>query len=181
MCDTRIETHARFGSPAEVLCDIAAHLQADLIVVGNKGMQGGRRFLGSVPNTVSHHAPCSVLIVDTLSDSDDELAGVTVAEPTVTPEAAPPRTRARPARCGSATRSRRSSSLAIAAGVYLVCVVPHFAGIDEPAHFYRSYQISTGTIFPEKEGSRELRRRVHPARRHPRAARRLAACSPSTT
>jgi len=64
--DTRIETHARFGSPAEVLCDMAAHLQADLLVVGNRGMQGGRRFLGSVPNTVSHHAPCSVLIVDTL-------------------------------------------------------------------------------------------------------------------
>ena len=60
-----IETHARFGSPAEVLCDLAAHLQADLIVVGNKGMQGGRRFLGSVPNTVSHHSPCSVLILDT--------------------------------------------------------------------------------------------------------------------
>jgi nucleotide-binding universal stress UspA family protein len=65
-CDTTIETHARFGSPAEVLCDMAAHLQADLIVVGNRGMQGGRRFLGSVPNTVSHHAPCSVLIVDTV-------------------------------------------------------------------------------------------------------------------
>ena len=65
-CDTRIETHARFGGPAEVLCDIAATLQADLIVVGNRGMQGGRRLLGSVPNTVSHHAPCSVLIVDTI-------------------------------------------------------------------------------------------------------------------
>jgi nucleotide-binding universal stress UspA family protein len=65
-CDTRIETHARFGSPAEVLCDIAGTLQADLIVVGNRGMKGGRRLLGSVPNTVSHHAPCSVLIVDTI-------------------------------------------------------------------------------------------------------------------
>src|SRR5439155_17256545 len=65
-CDTSIETHARFGSPAEVLCDIATHLQADLIVVGNRGMQGGRRFLGSVPNSVSHHAPCSVLIIDTI-------------------------------------------------------------------------------------------------------------------
>ena len=63
-----VETHARFGAPAEVLCDMAAHLQADLIVVGNRGMQGGRRFLGSVPNTVSHHAPCSVLIVDTIHD-----------------------------------------------------------------------------------------------------------------
>jgi nucleotide-binding universal stress UspA family protein len=61
-----IETHARFGNPAEVLCDIAAHLNADLLVVGNRGMQGGRRFLGSVPNTVSHHSPCSVLIFDTL-------------------------------------------------------------------------------------------------------------------
>jgi nucleotide-binding universal stress UspA family protein len=70
-CDTRIETHARFGSPAEVLCDFATHLEADLIVVGNRGMKGGRRFLGSVPNTVSHHAPCSVLIVDTESDSLD--------------------------------------------------------------------------------------------------------------
>jgi nucleotide-binding universal stress UspA family protein len=65
-CDTRIETHARFGSPAEVLCDLAGHLEADLVVVGNKGMHGGRRFLGSVPNTVSHHAPCSVLIIDTV-------------------------------------------------------------------------------------------------------------------
>lgn len=70
VCDTRIETHARFGSPAEVLCDLADHLHADLIVVGNRGMQGGRRFLGSVPNTVSHHAPCSVLIVDTQNDVD---------------------------------------------------------------------------------------------------------------
>jgi nucleotide-binding universal stress UspA family protein len=65
VCDTRIETHARFGNPAEVLCDLAAELDADLIVVGNKGMQGGRRFLGSVPNSVSHHAHCSVLLVDT--------------------------------------------------------------------------------------------------------------------
>ena len=61
-----IETHVRFGSPAEVLCDMAGHVVADLIVVGNRGMQGGRRFLGSVPNTISHHAPCSVLIVDTV-------------------------------------------------------------------------------------------------------------------
>jgi nucleotide-binding universal stress UspA family protein len=60
-----VETHARWGNPAEVLCDLASHLGADLIVVGNRGMQGGRRFLGSVPNTVSHHSPCSVLIADT--------------------------------------------------------------------------------------------------------------------
>jgi len=34
--------------------------------------------------------------------------------------------------------------LALLAGAYLACVVPHFGGIDEPAHFYRAYQISTG-------------------------------------
>jgi nucleotide-binding universal stress UspA family protein len=37
-----------------------------MIVVGSKGMHGGRRFLlGNVPNKVSHHAPCSVMIVRT--------------------------------------------------------------------------------------------------------------------
>jgi nucleotide-binding universal stress UspA family protein len=36
-----------------------------MIIVGNKGMQGARRVLGSVPNKVAHHAPCSVLIVST--------------------------------------------------------------------------------------------------------------------
>ena len=61
----KVETHARFGAQAEVLCDLAAHLEADLIVVGNRGMQGGRRFLGSVPNTVTHRAPCAVLVVKT--------------------------------------------------------------------------------------------------------------------
>jgi len=61
-----VETHVRTGNPADVLCDIATHLVADLIVVGNRGMQGGKRLLGSVPNSVSHHAPCSVLIVDTV-------------------------------------------------------------------------------------------------------------------
>jgi nucleotide-binding universal stress UspA family protein len=45
---------------------VAEETGADLIVVGNKGMTGAERFLlGSVPNKVSHHAPCSVLIVRT--------------------------------------------------------------------------------------------------------------------
>ena len=61
----RIETYPRLGSPAEVLCELADQVRADLLVVGNRGMRGGRRFLGSVPNSVSHHAPCSVLIADT--------------------------------------------------------------------------------------------------------------------
>ena len=46
--------------------DVLLVLDADLIVVGNKGMTGARRYLlGSVPNNVSHHAPCSVIIVRT--------------------------------------------------------------------------------------------------------------------
>ncbi len=65
-----IETHARRGNPAEMLCELADQLGADLLVVGNRGMQGGRRFIGSVPNSVSHHAPCSVLIADTTVEND---------------------------------------------------------------------------------------------------------------
>src|SRR5688500_5260276 len=54
---------ARMGDPADVLCEIAQEHGADVLVVGNKGMQ--RRLLGSVPNSVSHKAPCSVMIVKT--------------------------------------------------------------------------------------------------------------------
>jgi nucleotide-binding universal stress UspA family protein len=59
-------TFARQGDPADAILDVAEEQAADLIVVGNKGMTGAKRFLlGSVPNKVSHHAPCSVLIVRT--------------------------------------------------------------------------------------------------------------------
>jgi nucleotide-binding universal stress UspA family protein len=59
-------THAREGDPADVIVDLAEERRADLIIVGNKGMTGARRFLlGSVPDKISHHAPCSVLIVRT--------------------------------------------------------------------------------------------------------------------
>jgi nucleotide-binding universal stress UspA family protein len=58
--------YPRKGDPADAILDVAEELGADLIVVGNKGMTGAKRFLlGSVPNKVSHHAPCSVLIVRT--------------------------------------------------------------------------------------------------------------------
>jgi nucleotide-binding universal stress UspA family protein len=54
---------AREGDPADVLCAVAEEQGADVLIVGNKGMH--RRVLGSVPNSVSHKAPCSVLIVKT--------------------------------------------------------------------------------------------------------------------
>ena len=61
-----VETYAREGDPADAILDVAEEKNADLIVVGNKGMTGAKRFLlGSVPNKVSHHAPCSVMIIRT--------------------------------------------------------------------------------------------------------------------
>jgi nucleotide-binding universal stress UspA family protein len=61
-----VETYAREGDPADAILDVAEEEKADLIVVGNKGMSGARRFLlGSVPNKVSHHAPSSVMIIRT--------------------------------------------------------------------------------------------------------------------
>jgi nucleotide-binding universal stress UspA family protein len=60
------QTFVREGDPADAILDVAEELGADLIVVGNKGMTGARRFLlGSVPNRVSHHAPCAVMIIRT--------------------------------------------------------------------------------------------------------------------
>jgi nucleotide-binding universal stress UspA family protein len=61
-----VQTHPVEGAPSEAILSVAEETEADLIVVGNKGMTGARRFLlGSVPNNVSHHAPCSVIIVRT--------------------------------------------------------------------------------------------------------------------
>lgn len=61
-----VRTYARQGDPADAILDVAEEASSDLVVIGNKGMTGAKRFLlGSVPNKVSHHAPCSVLIVRT--------------------------------------------------------------------------------------------------------------------
>ena len=69
-CEQRAEakglrwaSEAREGDPAKILVDLAASNDADVLVIGNKGMN--RRVLGSVPNSVSHNAPCSVMIVKT--------------------------------------------------------------------------------------------------------------------
>jgi nucleotide-binding universal stress UspA family protein len=51
------------GDPAEVLVRLAEECGADLLVIGNRGMH--RRVLGSVPNTVTHKATCSVYVVKT--------------------------------------------------------------------------------------------------------------------
>jgi nucleotide-binding universal stress UspA family protein len=64
-CTVPVQTHAIPGDPADTLLMVADEVKADLVVVGNKGMQGARRILGSVPNSVAHGASASVLIVDT--------------------------------------------------------------------------------------------------------------------
>lgn len=51
------------GDAGEVLVALAKRHRADVLVVGSKGME--RRVLGSVPNTVTHKASCSVLVVKT--------------------------------------------------------------------------------------------------------------------
>ena len=58
-------THAIKEDPADSIVSVAQQEEADLIVVGNKGMKGVRRVLGSVPNDVAHRSPCSILIVQT--------------------------------------------------------------------------------------------------------------------
>ena len=69
-CEERAEekglrwtSEAREGDAAKVLVELAESNDADVLVIGNKGMR--RKLLGSVPNTVSHNAPCSVMIVKT--------------------------------------------------------------------------------------------------------------------
>ena len=61
-----VTTHAVAAHPAAAILSVAQAVGADLIVVGNRGMQGSRRVLGSVPNHISHHAPCDVLVVDSV-------------------------------------------------------------------------------------------------------------------
>jgi nucleotide-binding universal stress UspA family protein len=57
------------NDPADGIVEVATNVNADLIVVGNRGMSGIKRFvLGSVPNKISHSCPCSLLIVNTEPD-----------------------------------------------------------------------------------------------------------------
>ncbi|MDQ1437818.1 MAG: hypothetical protein QOK43_1447 [Acidimicrobiaceae bacterium] len=61
-----VRTKTAEGDPASLLVQEAEDGGYDLLVVGNKGMTGATRFfLGSVPNKVSHHVPCALLIVRT--------------------------------------------------------------------------------------------------------------------
>jgi nucleotide-binding universal stress UspA family protein len=61
-----VDLYAQRGDPADAILDVAEERGADLIIVGNRGRTGAKRFLlGSVPNRLSHYAPCAVLIIRT--------------------------------------------------------------------------------------------------------------------
>lgn len=62
-------THARRDQPDAALISVVEEQDADLLIVGSNGMSRASRYLlGSVAYKVSHHAPCSVLIVRTTCD-----------------------------------------------------------------------------------------------------------------
>ena len=65
MAGTEVVPHAKTTDAADAILEVADEVGADLIVVGNRGMKGARRVLGSIPNSISHSARCSVLIVQT--------------------------------------------------------------------------------------------------------------------
>jgi nucleotide-binding universal stress UspA family protein len=71
--DVEVERRTVEGDPAQRICELAESEDVQLVVVGNKGMSGVRRFLGSVPNKVAHEVPSDVLIVKTVDRSVDDL------------------------------------------------------------------------------------------------------------
>lgn len=62
----KVVVQAVAGEPADVLLEVARDFDADLIVVGSRGLSSHARLvLGSVAGSVAHHAPCDVLVAHT--------------------------------------------------------------------------------------------------------------------
>ncbi len=61
-----VNVHCMLARPVEAIIDLAQQVEADLVVVGNRGMNGPGRIFGSIPRAVSHRSPCDVLVVDTV-------------------------------------------------------------------------------------------------------------------
>lgn len=65
------------GNPGETICVAAKEWQADLIIVGHRGLSGVRELMqGSVSNHIFHHAPCSVLSVQSPVKTKTETTAV---------------------------------------------------------------------------------------------------------
>lgn len=73
------------GNPGRTICELAKNWEADLILVSSRGLKGLKEmFLGSVSNYVTHHAPCSVLIVRTAIDNQSNSNSIDSEEKPVT-------------------------------------------------------------------------------------------------
>lgn len=65
---TKVETAVRVGAPVEALMQIVNDTNADLLVVGNRGINSlTGRLLGSVPADVARQSDCDVMIVHTVA------------------------------------------------------------------------------------------------------------------
>ncbi len=59
-----VETTYKVGEPKHEICELAKKVNADLVIVGRRGLSGlSEVILGSVSSYVVHHAPCSVMVV----------------------------------------------------------------------------------------------------------------------
>jgi nucleotide-binding universal stress UspA family protein len=61
----QVSSTVAFGDPATAICEEAVRLDARMIVVGNRRVQGASRILGSVAADITRQAPCDVLIANT--------------------------------------------------------------------------------------------------------------------
>ena len=67
-----VTVHAVAGRAADVLLDIADAERADAIVVGNRGVQGSRPSIGSVPLNILQHAHCTVIVIPTMNLAEED-------------------------------------------------------------------------------------------------------------
>lgn len=58
-----VTKHVRLGQPADVVCELATELSADLVVIGSHGYGAVERLLGTTASKIVHRAPCSVLVI----------------------------------------------------------------------------------------------------------------------
>ena len=67
------EFNQYIGEASRTICDVARNWDADLIIMGRRGRRGlSEFFLGSVSSYVLHHAPCSVLVVQSPANIIDK-------------------------------------------------------------------------------------------------------------
>jgi nucleotide-binding universal stress UspA family protein len=53
-----------YGDPGKMVCALAKTYDADLIIVGRRGLRGLNELLvGSVSNYIFHHSPCDILTI----------------------------------------------------------------------------------------------------------------------